>query len=166
VALAFIGEIVLAATGRQTWNYLLFPAFILFFLALYRFYLRPYQIARSFDQNKELSSPFEMELTEEGYSISNSYGSGRIPWKDFAKWKEDKQIILLYRTDNMFNMVPKRLLHDGTDVQYILDQLRLNNVKVAGSARNPVRTVLLVILAVLFLAVMVLFGYMTVRNMS
>jgi hypothetical protein len=164
IVLVFIGEVVLTAMRLLTWTYLLFPAFILGFLALYRFYLRPYQITRSFNQNKELSSPFEMELTDEGYGISNSYGSGKIPWKDFAKWKEDKQIILLYRTDNMFNMIPKRLLHDETEVQHILEMLRQNNVPVASKARNPVRTALWVVLAVLLLLVVILIGYMTIRN--
>ena len=33
-------------------------------------------------------------------------------------------MILLYRTNTMFNMVPKRLLHGETEAQYILDTLR------------------------------------------
>ena len=164
LVLIFIAEIVLAATGRLTWTYLLYPALILGFLALYRFYLRPYQITRAYNQHKELSSPFEMKLTDEGYAITNSYGSGKIPWKDFAKWKEDKQIILLYRTDNMFNMVPRRLLNDETEAQYILEQLKLNNVKPASQIHNPVRTALWVVMAVLLILVLLLIGYMTVRS--
>jgi len=164
VALAFIGEIVLAAMGLLAWTYVLYPAVILGFLALYRFYLRPYQVNRSYAQNKELSSPFEIELTDEGYGISNTYGSGKIPWKDFAKWREDDQVILLYRTDNMFNMIPKRLLQDETEAQYILEMLRQNNVPAASNARNPVRTAVWIVVAVLLLLVVLIIAYMTIRN--
>jgi hypothetical protein len=164
IALAFIAEIVFAAMGRLSWTYVLYPAILLGFLVLYRFYLRPYQITRSYNQHKELSSPFEMQLTDEGYAITNSYGSGKIPWGDFAKWRADDQVILLYRTDNMFNMVPKRLLHSDTEAKYILEMLHQNNVPSASQARNPVRTVLWVVLSVLILVVVVLIGYMTIRN--
>jgi hypothetical protein len=162
--LIFIGGIVLALLGSLPWLTALIPAFILGFLALFQFYLKPYQITRSYDQHKELSSPFELELTDEGYSITNSYGSGKIPWKDFAKWKEDQKVILLYRTDNMFNMVPRRLLQEAAQIQYIHEQLRRNNVKEASRVRNPVRMVLWGLVVILLLLVVIINVYMIIQN--
>lgn len=149
LTLFIITGIVFALRNSISWTFLIYPVFILGFLALYRYWLRPYQIARTYKQHKELASLFEMELTEDGYSIKNDYGSGKIPWKDFAKWKEDSRIILLYRTDNMFNMVPKRLLADETQAQYVIEQLKQNHVKEASQVRNPVRTVLWSAVAIL-----------------
>ena len=105
----------------------------------------------------------EMELTEEGYAIQNSYGQGKIPWKDFAKWKADKNIILLYRTDNMFNMVPTRLLQGEAEVQYVLNQLRQNSVKEASQVKNPVRTLSRALVWVLVLVIIGVLLYMNLR---
>jgi hypothetical protein len=163
LGLLLILGIIFGLMGSISWSTIIYPIFLLGFLALFWFVLRPYQITRSYKQHKELSSPFEMELSDEGYSIKNSYGSGKIPWKDFAKWKADKKIILLYRTDNMFNMVPRRLLQDESQAQYVIDQLRQNNVKEASQVRNPVRTVAWAVVAVLLLVVMALLVYINIR---
>jgi hypothetical protein len=162
--LLLVGGLVLALMGSLPWTTILIPAFFLGFLAFFQFYLRPYQITRAYNQHKELSSPFVMELTDEGYSLKNSYGSARIPWKDFAKWKEDQKVILLYRTDIMFNMVPKRLLQDDAQVQYIHEKLRQNNVKEASQVRNPVRTILWGIVVIMLLAVVAFNVYMIIQN--
>ncbi len=164
IILFLVGGILLALLGSLPWSIIIFPALILGFLAFFQFYLRPYQITRSYNQHKELSSPFELEITDEGYSIKNSYGTGKIPWKDFAKWKEDQQVILLYRTDNMFNMVPKRLLQEAAQVQYIHEKLSQNNVKEASQVRNPVRTILWTLVLILLLLVVVLNVYMIIQN--
>jgi len=159
LGLFVVAGVVFALMNRISWLVVIYPAFILGFLALYRYWLRPYQIKRAYTQHKELSSPFEMDLTDEGYGIKNDYGSGKIPWKDFLKWKVDKKIILLYRTDNMFNMVPRRLLADESQAQYIIDLLKQNNVKEASQVRSPVRTILwAVILALLALLLVLLVG--------
>jgi uncharacterized membrane protein len=164
LVLILLVAIVLAFLGSAPWWYVLYPAFILGFMVLFRFYIRPSQIARSYNQHKELSSPFEMELTEAGYSIKNSYGSSTMPWKDFAKWKEDQQMILLYRTDAMFNMIPKRLLPEEGQVQFILEQLRRNNVKEASQVRNPMRIILWTILVILLLLVVVINFYISFQS--
>jgi hypothetical protein len=163
LALFIITGAVFALKNSMSWTFLTFPVLILGFLALYRYWLRPYQIKRVYTQHKELASPFEMELTEDGYNIKNDYGAGKIPWGDFAKWKEDQKIILLYRTDNMFNMVPKRLLADETQAQYVIEQLKLNHVKEASQVRNPVRTVLWSMVAVLVILVIAVFVWANLR---
>ncbi len=163
LALFIITGIVFALRNSISWTFMIYPVFILGFLALYRYWLRPYQIKRAYTQHKELSSLFEMDLTDEGYNIKNDYGSGKIPWKDFAKWKSDEKIILLYRTDNMFNMVPKRLLTDETQAQYVIEQLKLNHVKEASQVRNPVRTVLWSAVAVLVILIIALMVWANLR---
>ncbi len=158
-----IGAVVLGIMGRLSWWLVAYPVFILGFVALYWFVLRPSQITRAYKQHKELSSPFEMELTEEGYAIKNLSGTGKVPWKDFAKWKVDKNIILLYRTDNMFNMVPKRLLQDESQGQYVIDQLDKNGVKEASQVKNPTRKVVQWVLYGLVAVVIIILIYLNFR---
>jgi hypothetical protein len=154
---------VLASMGGISWWLIIYPLFIVGFLLLYWFVLRPAQIARAYKLHKELSSPFEMKLTEEGYAIQNSYGQGKIPWKDFAKWKADKNMILLYRTDNMFNMIPRRLLQGNEETEYILDQLRQAGVKEASQVRNPGKTLSRALVWVLVLVIIGAFLYMNLK---
>ncbi len=156
----FLASIVLAAMGRMSWVLVIYPILILGLIVLYWYVLRPAQIARAYKQHKELSSLFEMDLTDEGYSIKNDYGTGKIPWRDFAKWKADKKIILLYRTDTMFNMVPKRLMQDESQADYVLEQLQKNGVKEASQVKNRTqslaRLVLYGVLVILIIAVIYL----------
>ena len=155
--------VVSVILASASWQVILLPLVILGFLALFWFVLRPYQIARVYRQHKELSSDFTMELNDEGYKIENTYGTGKIPWKDFAKWKAGDKIILLYRTDNMFNMVPRRLLQDETQAQYVLDQLQKNGVREASRVKNPVRLGLQWVLYILMAIVILLIMYMNLR---
>ncbi len=161
--LLFLASIILAAMGNLSWWLALYPILILGFIALFWYVLRPAQIARAYRQHKELSSLFEMELTDEGYSIKNDYGTGKVPWRDFAKWKADKKIILLYRTDNMFNMVPTRLLQDESQAQYILEQLQKNGVKEASQVKSRVRSLTQVIIYGLLAVVILVVIYMNIR---
>lgn len=149
LALFVVTGVVFALMHKGTWTVVIYPAFILAFLGLYRYWLRPSTIARAYRQHKDLASPFEMELNDEGYSIQNEYGSGKTPWKDYIKWKADAKMILLYKSDNMFNMVPRRLLSEVGQAEYIFDQLAKNNVKEAAQKRNPARTVLWVVILAL-----------------
>jgi len=161
--LLLLAGIVLGIQGRVSWWLVIYPVFVVGFLALFWFVLRPAQITRAYKQHKELSSPFEMELTDEGYAIQNSYGQGKIPWQDFAKWKADKNIILLYRTDNMFNMVPTRLLQGEAEVRYVLNQLRQNSVKEASLVKNPVRTISRALVWVLVVVIIGVLLYMNLK---
>jgi hypothetical protein len=78
----------------------------------------------------------EIELSEEGFAVQHRYGGSRIPWKDFTKWKEDQEMILLYRSDLSFNFLPKRCLAGGDQLQYLRDQLVQNKVPDAASLRS------------------------------
>src|SRR5512146_25054 len=126
LVLFVVTGIFFAVKGTISWSVIIYPIFILGFLALYRYWLRPSQIGRAYRQHKELSSPFEMDLTDEGYSFKNEFSSGMIPWEKFAKWKADQKIILLYRANNAFTMIPRRLLTDEAQAEYILSQLKQN----------------------------------------
>ncbi len=152
--LVMLGGIWLVTQGTSSgWSLVIYPLAVGALIAAYWFGLRPYQITRMYNQQKDLSSPFEIELTEEGYNINNSYGSGRMPWKDFVKWKADEKIFLLYRNDTMFNMIPRRLLQDETDVMYLLNQLRDNNVKDAQQVRNPAVSIMRIVSYIILAAV-------------
>jgi hypothetical protein len=143
----------LVTVGSVDWIALLFPFLVLVVGGIQMLVSRPRQLARIFQQQKDLSSPFEIELSDETYTGTNLYGTYRIPWQDFVKWKEDRQMILLYRSDLMINFIPKRLLAGEDQVQYIHDRLAKGDV--ADALKTPKRNWALRILiyVLLFVAI-------------
>jgi len=115
---------VLAIMGRFPWSYVLIAALVLGAFVIARFVVVPRQLSRVFTQQKDLSAPFEMNLSDQEFSMRNEFGESHLPWDSFVKWKEDKEMLLLYRSDVLFHMLPKRLLHSDDELGYVLNRLR------------------------------------------
>jgi hypothetical protein len=105
-----------------------------------------------------------MELSGEGLSVSNSKGSALIPWNNFLKWAEGKEMVLLYRSYIMFQMLPKRLFASESDLQYLREQLTRNNVPEAGQANKRISVNRLVVYIFLFIAIIAML-YVNIRSM-
>ena len=114
---------VLAIMGRFPWSNVLISALVLGLFVIVRFVLMPRQLKRIFTQQKDLSAPFEMTLTDQEFAMRNEFGESHLPWDSFVKWREDKEMLLLYRSDVIFHMVPKRLLRGDGELGYVLDRL-------------------------------------------
>jgi YcxB-like protein len=106
------------------------------FAAGFVFYLRviiPMNVRHMFEQQKELSAPFEHDLTAEGLNSSSQFGYATRPWSFFRKWKQNKNLLLLYTSDLQFLLIPKRFC---TAEQLAAIQLRLQEYKVPEDARH------------------------------
>jgi YcxB-like protein len=101
--------------------------------SLYRKVVLPKQVKQSFEQQKSLSLPFEMELTERGMHTSNELGNNTVPWEYFTKWKENEDIVVLYQSDNIIHMIPKRLFPDPQQLEMVKSLLQKNIVTRATS---------------------------------
>jgi hypothetical protein len=141
IAVITLTGIVLALLGRFPWEFVTLPILLLAVWAFFQFVLIPYQLGRVFKQQKDLSAPFEIELTDEEFHFWNEFGSSRIPWGDFVKWKENAELLLLYRSDAAFHLLPKRLFPSGQAADYVMSHLRAHNVPNTAKVRNPVQVV-------------------------
>lgn len=65
---------------------------------------------RHYRQYKVLQQPLVITLDEQGSEWRAANGSSRLAWPDYHQWKEDETLFLLYQADNLFQMLPKRLL--------------------------------------------------------
>lgn len=133
---ALVGFILLwgllsSISGITLLLYLMPVLFLAAFFPLYRFVLLPRQARRIFDQSKELALPIDYEVTEAGLKISNAMGSSLRPWKNFHKWKEGKDMLLLYLSDLGFLMIPKHFFSDSQQLEAIKKYLLENEVKPA-----------------------------------
>ena len=136
VALFYFSLLLLVLLGRLLWPYLVAPLAVLLVFLLFQYVYRPYLLKRVFTRNKDLSAPFELELSGQGLSVSNPQGNALIAWTDFKKWAEGKELILLYRSQNTFQMVPKRLFDGEGRLQYLREQMIVNHVPDAGKGNK------------------------------
>ena len=164
IALFYLSLLLLVLLGRLQWTYLLAPLAILLVFLLFQYLYRPYLLRRVFNRQKDLSTPFEWELSESGLSVGNPDGNALIPWVDFKKWAEGKEMILLYHSNNVFRMIPKRLLSAESDLQYLREQLTQNKIPDAGEANKsvPLTRYLIYIILLVAIAAMLYLNLMSV----
>ncbi len=156
LVLVAFGALILIPQGEPASWWALVPVITFVAVwALVEYAVLPRRIAHVFTQQKDLSQPFEMELSDEGFQIKNDYGSSRVPWKDFIKWKENKELFLLYRSDYSFNMLPKRFFQNETEIEYVREKLQAHAVPAASQVRNLGSMGLAVILLIVVVAVVI-----------
>ena len=110
------------------------PLFLVLFIMAFgfpilnRYVLQPNRARKNFVKQKELSLPFELEFTEAGMNFSNDLGNSTRPWAYFTKWKENEEIMLLYQSDALVTMIPKRLFADPQQIETVQALLEKNAV--------------------------------------
>ncbi len=130
---------------------LFFPAFLFIFLfLLYRYVFFPKRIKKIFSQQKSMQVPFEMEFTEEGVIASNEFGDSKYPWENFLKWKENDDILVIYQSDVMFNIIPKRFFPNDQEIGNFKKYLKENDI--SADTKNKA----LVVYALLFMVIVIM----------
>ena len=82
-----------------------------------RRYQIPRRARRLFAQQKNLQRPLTFSWDDEGLSWTSANGSGKTPWVDYLKWGQDERLFLLYHSDAMFQMLPKRAFVTAAQLQ-------------------------------------------------
>jgi hypothetical protein len=159
MALGVLGSLYLVAVGAFPFVMMIPGIIFVILILLYRYIYFPDRVKRIFFQQKELALPFEIEVTDAGLIVSNELGHGTRPWKNFIKWKEDKELLILYHSDVLYSILPKRIFSDPRQVEMIKAHLEENKV-LAAKNRSLASCVIFVIL--FFTIAMML--YMAFRN--
>lgn len=146
-----------ASQGRPGFLLALLPV-ALFFLIIQLLpkFLLPRQAKRLFRQNQEISAPLAMEFSEKGTKFTNSFGHNERSWSHFVKWKEDEQALLLYHSDQTFNLIPKRLLAEADGLSFVREQLQKHQVPVAGTPSQVLFTQVVALMVMLFSVISIL----------
>ena len=97
-----------------------------YFILLF-YVLLPYRWKKNYKQQKLLHLPFQHEFTADSLCTVAEYGNSTLPWKEFHKWREGKTLFLVYQSDNMFHMIPKRIFQNLADQEqlrgYLTDKI-------------------------------------------
>ena len=89
-----------------------------------------WRFRRSYRNYKAIKVPIDIEISETELHGKSVHGEARLPWDLFRKFKENKHLFLLYQSDGLFHMLPKRLFSGEADVQRARD-IFLRQVKSA-----------------------------------
>lgn len=65
---------------------------------------------RTLAQQKSLRGPIVVSWTDAGVTFTGDNGEARLKWTDFVKTSQDEHVFLLYESDWLYRMVPKRVL--------------------------------------------------------
>ena len=74
--------------------------------------LLPWKVRRIHRQQKDLASPFTYSWNSEFLEAQGASGHARRAWKNYAKYRENEKVFLLYHADNLFEMLPKNWFRD------------------------------------------------------
>ncbi|WP_343313882.1 YcxB family protein [Brucella sp. BE17] len=68
------------------------------------------QTRKIFKQQKNLHQPYTLNWNDSRLELTSEVGNARFSWNDFLKIREDSQNILLYESENLYRLIPKRFL--------------------------------------------------------
>jgi YcxB-like protein len=83
---------------------------------------------RIYRQQADLKLETRMEWDDQGFRATNSEGEGITRWAGFHRWKRGPNMLLLYRSDVLFNFVPLSGPGSQTDGDEIVSFLRAAKV--------------------------------------
>ena len=102
------------------------------YLAVWYWLLIPMKLKKLYAQQKVFQQPIEVELLPEGISFAHAHGSGVMPWGHIHKWVESKDLFLVYHSDALYNVIPKRYFQPPASA----DEFRAALMQHAGPANN------------------------------
>lgn len=76
----------------------------------------PVLARRIYAQQRDLHEALTVQADPEVLATQSEVGESRTPWSHYIRWVEDDEIILLYRSDALFQFIPKRVL-DAAQVE-------------------------------------------------
>ena len=110
IILVFLLDLVWMLCSPDRWERDTFGMIgFLLFLAVYFFWFLPWRVSKSFKQNQFLKHSSTCVIDVTGVHTTSELGNSDIPWDHFHKWKMGRNMILLYPTDTMYFIFPKRL---------------------------------------------------------
>lgn len=78
--------------------------------------LLPRKSRRVYEQRKDLQRPCSFSASDAGLLSSAEGVTGLKPWSDYLKWKESDSTLLLYMSDHMYQIIPKRFFASAADL--------------------------------------------------
>ena len=127
----FVASPYLLFTGQLAPWYGVTEGIFVVLLVIFRFVVLPNQAKQIFAEHPEINQPFDVVINHSGIHITNAHGTTRYLWTQLVKRKENKEIYLLYHTNDSYLLLPKRLLTDERQLHTLKGSLEEYDVPVA-----------------------------------
>ena len=123
IAIVLMGAaLLLAALGRalagsppSRFPFLLVGSLV--YLALYFCVFVPWRARALYRRQRGVEFPFRILADSGGLVVSSELGEVRLPWPTLRKWKESRHLFLIYSSDSLFHLVPKRLFSSSDQIE-------------------------------------------------
>jgi len=81
------------------------------------------QIRRAHERSKGAGLVITSVVSEEGLETRTALAESRHSWECFRKWKASEELILIFQTDVLFNMLPRRAFASQADFDAVREFL-------------------------------------------
>jgi len=106
--IAVVISLYFALVDREGFFIPIFLVVMLAYLAFLFFFIMPKRVRKIFWQQKTMQSPYSFTVTDEAVITKSDVGDMKLTWGYFVKWKEGKNLFMMYQSDVLYHMVPKR----------------------------------------------------------
>jgi hypothetical protein len=86
-------------------------------LAIWFLVVIPYRARRIYRQQRNLHLSHAFWWDDQMVYFRSEDTEGKMRWSDFTKIKENNNMLLLYHSDSLFNMLPKRCFSNGESLE-------------------------------------------------
>jgi|GEM_PF-1814698 len=111
--LAVGGAILCIRESEAIWpafGFVAMDAFILLMLGI-----RERSFRKTWASHKLLRVPVQGALSEDGLNGESTHGSGRVPWSEIHQWQASPNVLLIYASRNLFNVLPREFFSSDGD---------------------------------------------------
>lgn len=129
--IAFVLGVRDIARGKgDIWDVIGLPAIA--YPPLWYFVFLPRRIRKLYKQQRALHETHDVTFDEAGIATTYAFAKGVMPWSHVHKWRESEDLFLVYHSDAMFSIFPKRDFLPASDADRLREQLMLR----VGSVDN------------------------------
>ena len=92
------------------------PLYAIIFIVLFvaaRQIFRPAITKSTFSQHPEVQESMDMQIDDQGVTISNPRINSKSTWDEIIQWKENKDAVLLYISKDLYYSIPKRFADEA-----------------------------------------------------
>lgn len=90
----------------------IFPFVLVLLLGLV---VNPILARRIYRQQRSLQGEIALTWTVDKLEFDSEYGQFAMPWSHFTRWAEDKHSFVLFESDRLYRIIPKRVLDPASE---------------------------------------------------
>jgi len=133
---AIFGSVTLSQRGAPAY-YAISPVAAFGGILLFGYALLPRRARVLYSQQRELHEPMQIDITPEAVRFETSSGTSTRQWASFVKWAETPHNFVLYQTDALLNVIPKKALPEPKVQNAIRSHLQDAGVRETKAADAP-----------------------------